>query len=165
MTTSVIVPRKMRFKTSLRDGNCLFNSVESFLEYENTQKKLPKKEQQKRAKQLRKEVIYYLAKSLRENEPTIRLVISQEIEEEKEYEEKSQDFTNEVEYLEYMSKNGEWGGQPEIIAIARILNRTVKVYHQKKRQFIEMGGFYIDDKPEIKLLYRGQHHYDFIVEN
>ena len=160
MTT---IPTKMRFKTTLRDGNCLFNAVESFLQYEKTQTKLPKKEQQKRAKQLRNEVIFYLAKSLRDNDQMVRLIISQEIVEEKEYQESDQDFQDEVTYLEYMSKDGEWGGQPEVIAIANIFNRSIKIYHQKNKQFIEMGGFYINDDPAIKLLYRGQSHYDFIV--
>ena len=62
MTT--INTKTMRFKTTLRDGNCLFNAVESFLEYEKTEKKIPQKEQQKRARKLRDEVIYYLAKAL-----------------------------------------------------------------------------------------------------
>lgn len=160
-----LLNRKMRFKKTLRDGNCLFNSVESFLEYENTQSKLKKREQEKRAKNLRKEVVYYLAKALRENNQIIRVILEQEIAEELEYNKEEQNFTNELEYLEHMKKNGEWGGQIEIIAIANILNRSIKVFHEKKRKFIEMGGFNIENKNlPIKLLYRGQAHYEFLYD-
>jgi len=155
----------MKFKKTLRDGNCLFNAVEGFLEYEKTKKKISKKEERRKSRELRNEVISYLAKALYDNNQIVRLIISQEIEEEKEYQESDQDFTNEYEYLEYMKKDGEWGGQIEIIAIANIINRSIKVYHQKSKKFIEMGGYHIDNTEPIELLYRGQSHYDFIVGN
>lgn len=148
---------KMKYKTTLRDGNCLFNSVECVLEYEGTGKKLKKKEQEKRSKELRDLTARYL-KILVKEDMLIELLIRQELEEE--YEE----WGTIEDYIDDIGKDGEWGGNIEIIAIAKMLNRSIEVYHQKKREYIVMGGYKIENgKKPIKLFYRGQSHYDFFV--
>lgn len=147
---------QMKFKKTLRDGNCLFNAVECVLEYEVKNMKLKKKDQEKRAMELRVLTVKYLKQLVRED-ALIRLMIEGAVEDDEEI------FDME-HYFDCMMEDGEWGGNVEIVAIAKMLNRSIVVYHQKKREYRLMGGFAIDNEsPPIKLLYRGQSHYDFFL--
>ena len=151
----------IHYKTSLRDGNCLFNSAESFLHFELISEKLNKKDQERRAYLLRQNVVSYLYEHREDsyNGLPFELLMLDEDEE------------NVNEYLLDMSDSGTWGGQLEIIAIANLLQRTVKVYEQKiinrKRKYVEIFGSSceIDNgKRPIMLFYRGQSHYDYFVQ-
>ena len=154
--------KKMLFKTSLRDGNCLFNSIESFLHYEQTQEKLPDDLQKLQAQKLRNLTCISL-QNLYQHDDLIKILIQQEIQE-------SHGFLKTPDdYFKQMNNNAEWGGNIEIIAIAKLLNRSIEVYKQVKRKYKNkyhiIGGFSIDNTQQtpIKLLYRGQHHYDYII--
>ena len=148
----------MKFKTTARDGNCLFNSIECVLHFEDKKIKLTKKEQKKRAMELRKLTVMYM-KQLLVEDVTLRYMLQCEIDDDEDYQGLSI-----MEYLKMMMEDGEWGGNIEIIVIARMLNRSIEVYHQKKRQYILLGGYQVNSNLEpIRLLYRGQSHYDFIV--
>lgn len=147
----------MKYKQTLRDGNCLFNAVECVLEYEETGLKLNENKQKKNASELRSLTIKYLRQLVKEDD-LIRFMMEEDIKED-------DNIFDILDYFEVMGKDGEWGGNIEIIAISKMLNRSIEIYHKKKREYKIMGGYKIEknkNKP-IKLFYRGQSHYDFFI--
>ena len=149
----------LKFKTCLRDGNCLFNATVSHIFFESGDE-LTKNEQRIYSKMLRNKVIDYLSEN-REEELIKNLLCYEIIENE---------YKDVDEYFTEMRKLGEWGGQIEIVALSRMLNRTFEVYVQKrirkKMKIVPMTGAGMvlnnQNKP-IRLLYRGQKHYDWVV--
>lgn len=152
---------KVKFMKTERDGNCLFNAIECYLEYERSKTKLSKKEQKKRAYKLREDTINYMKELKEEKDELISLLLDQEVEERK--------YEDWVEYLLDMVDDGEWGGQTEIVVISRMLKRSIEVYKQVKisgkmrLKKYTGAGYMIENTDAIRLLYRGQHHYDFLI--
>ena len=103
------------------DGSCLFSAISLFLNEEYT------------AKQLRKEVVKFFAKNANEKHPLFangEQIIREFVEEQDE----AEDERNFEEYLNDMSKENTWGGQPEIMAMGIILQRSILVYIESKNK-------------------------------
>ena len=68
-------------------------------------------------------------------------------------------------YIRLMRKDGEWGGNMELIALTELYRRTIKVYHSGPQPDHVFGNTYsIDEKEEpIHLHYRGRNHYESLL--
>jgi len=144
------------YKTTNRDGNCLFNSIVCSLYWEINKQKLDKKLQKINAMNLRQNCVDKL-ETLFTYDEMIQMLIHQEVIE-------NDDIHNAQDYLNRMRCDGIWGGNLEIIAISKLLNTSIDVYIQKNRKFKLIGGYSIENNnnQHIRLFYRGNSHYDFI---
>lgn len=147
------------YKTTNRDGNCLFNSIVCSLYWEINGQKLDKKSQYINAMNLRQKCVDKL-ESLFISDKMIQMLIHQEVIED-------EDIHNVQDYFNRMRCYGIWGGNLEIIAISKLLDTSIDVYIQKNKKFKLIGGYSIenDNNQPIRLFYRGNNHYDFIPSN
>lgn len=79
------------------------------------------------------------------------------------------------QYCRRILDPGFWGGEPELLVIARLIRRPIKVYiHASQAKNAQGGGFvsiqtYGEEfakegkRKAIKLLYNGENHYDLLI--
>mmetsp|Transcript_14504 Transcript_14504/g.17642 ORF Transcript_14504/g.17642 Transcript_14504/m.17642 type:complete len:255 (-) Transcript_14504:28-792(-) len=125
------------------DGNCLFRSISHQLhrDYGNSHDKI------------RQEICDYLEKN--EDDFSVYLLLDDE---------DGADVCDFEEYVSQMRKDGEWGGDVEIVCAAKLYKRTVTIFSNIGAYNIDIG----DEKtsgPDILLSYHDNQHYNSIHDS
>jgi OTU domain-containing protein 3 len=102
------------------DGNCLFRSLSDQLYYDYGNKH----------KQTRQDICDYI--EFMEEEFCVFLVLDEN--------ETDEDAANFEEYVRTMRSDGEWGGNLELVAAARLYGRNIKVFSMAAAYTIDHGN-------------------------
>jgi len=153
------------------DGNCLFNSIVGFLHYEINKKKLSKKEEGKLAKELREKMTSWMLKNknikIKKLDMTLENYI-QEMEINDENRNIPDSIQNFKQYLKWIGKNNQWGGQGEITVLAMKFKRSIIIFDRNHKPLVNLGHIIPNSDPII-LYYRGTvsdgDHYQYYGEN
>mmetsp|Transcript_51067 Transcript_51067/g.81584 ORF Transcript_51067/g.81584 Transcript_51067/m.81584 type:complete len:197 (-) Transcript_51067:42-632(-) len=125
------------------DGNCLFRSVAQG-ETATARSRRPKAEEDARSKVLRAKAVAELVKNRKELAWAIEGSFNS--------------------YVRKMSRLGEWGGEPELLMLSKVLKRPIEVYmltpNLKK---VQTYGQEFKTKT-IRVLFHGYGHYSALVE-
>jgi OTU domain-containing protein 3 len=65
------------------------------------------------------------------------------------------------DYVDRMREDGEWGGNQELCAAARLLNRQI-IIHQFQAPRMELSPFTTEPEGTLHVCYRGENHYDSV---
>tara|TARA_B100001287_G_C22570806_1_gene476137 strand:+ start:24 stop:785 length:762 start_codon:yes stop_codon:yes gene_type:complete len=137
------------------DGACFFHSIAWVLTMEgpNQVKKnetltQTKKRREKLAKKLRRDCVHWLEQNLDTIIPQLGRTIRDEIMDE--VNDNPEKYRTITQYLNYMMKPKSWAGQIEIYALSHKLNRSIRVFIEKKKKFQSAGlGYMIHSKDDL----------------
>lgn len=129
------------------DGNCLFSSISDQLYYDHGQNHV----------EVRDEICDYLEA----HESFFSLFLDLDDEETK-----GEDASDFADYVKTMREDGEWGGNLELVAAARLYRRRVRVFSSN---LAAMNIDYDSDKPpagpELLVSYHDNDHYNSVRDN
>jgi hypothetical protein len=137
--------KQMQHRTVAADGNCLFRAASVALSGDIDMRE---RDEEESARQLRRAVVDFM----RANEASFAS-----------FRPEGRTFE---EYLETMSKDGVWGGEMEISAIARHKRRPVHVFIRDETKYVLLSTYPAESKDclqKISLLFHGKH-YDALFE-
>ena len=135
----------MYFRPVEADGNCLFRAASVALSGDFD---LPRETEARHAKQLRSDVVDFMRRNRTSFESFLQDV----------------DFD---EYTKTMEADKQWGGEPELSAIARLHRRPVHVYTFTCDQYVPFSQYPAGSDgatDKIILLFHGRH-YDALFES
>jgi len=138
--------RQMQQRSVAPDGNCLFRAASVALSGDAS---MDKRAEAESAAKLRRDVVAFM----RENHASFASFMPE-----------GQTFE---EYLETMSRDGVWGGELEVSAIARHKRRPVHVFIRDETKYQLLSMYPADSnkcKDTICLLFHGKH-YDALFES
>eukprot|EP00438_Fugacium_kawagutii_P013269 Skav218300 [mRNA] locus=scaffold2388:123317:124154:+ [translate_table: standard] len=129
------------------DGNCLFRSVAVGERAQLGQSQpLNRAEEDARSKELRAKAVAELIRERKEIEWAIE--------------------GNFDSYVRRMSRSGEWGGEPELLMLSKVLHSCIEVYMMTPTlKKIQTYGEEFTDVPAIRVLFHGYGHYSAMVED
>ena len=137
--------RDMYFRSVEADGNCLFRAASVALSGDFD---LPRETEARHATQLRSDVVDFMRKNRTSFESFLQDV----------------DFDD---YTKTMEADRQWGGEPELSAIARLHRRPVHVYKLTGDKYVPFSQYPAGSDGaagKISLLFHGKH-YDALFES
>jgi hypothetical protein len=175
----------IQYVNSAGDGACLFNSVaqavhldESIKKYNNNPYtfKLSFKEIYTKSRELRLKSVEWIKDNLDLKVPPTDLTIKEDIQDSIDSGGLPDSVDTINKYLTYMKKKSSYGGQPEICALAHILNRNINVFKSSGNNYTTSGlGYTINEDDHDNDIYlfhnmnevgsSGGHHYDLLYPN
>ena len=135
----------MHFRPVEADGNCLFRTASVALSGDFD---LPREKEATHATQLRSDVVCFMRKNRTSFESFLQDV----------------DFDD---YTKTMQADKQWGGEPELSAIARLHRRPVHVYKLTGDRYVPFSQYPAGSDGaagKISLLFHGRH-YDALFES
>ena len=137
------------------DGNCLFNATSGFLHHEITGDELSDEEEEEAAKKLRKRLKEWYKNNkdmmIPQIEMTLKDFITVDLLTDDDIPESVVDVDD---YIKWMGKDMQWGGQTEIIGLSLIFSRSIIMFDKYNKKLEQLGYIIPNSKPII-LHYRG----------